>query len=273
MRRQPVNDLYRALGVSPTASAGELRSVFEQRRRHADPRSPAFARAAQAYAVLGDPRLRDEYDRGQTVGVGAGRYFDRGGPHTPDPARSRPACPDPPAGRGTRWLLATLALVGLAAMLVQTAQAPDIQALLGRGPADAAAPVPGLGGVAPAPQAPLLNGPQEAPGVVGTCLASDVQRTIEPGRTVACTSLHLFEVTSVIDLDKLLGRAAHAGDEPAAQQACSQAFTDYTGLPGPTPQIYPSGVTLLATRPATSWVLCLTGSHDWRTASSRDIAR
>jgi len=273
MRGQPVDDLYQALGVSPTASAGELRSVYEQRRRHADPRSPSFARAAQAYAVLGDPRLRNEYDRGRTVGVGTGRYFHRGGDQAADPVRPVPVCADAPAGNASRWLLGLLALGGLAVMLIQTAQAPEVRALLNRGSDAAAAPAPALAGPAPAPEASMIDGSAQPPGVAGTCLESDVQRTIQPGMTLPCTSPHLYEVTSVINLDKLLGRAAQASDEPAAQEACGRAFTQYTGLPGPTPQLYPSGVTLLATPPGTSWALCLTGSTDWRTATSRDTAR
>ena len=76
-----------------------------------------------------------------------------------------------------------------------------------------------------------------------------------------------------VDLGKLLGRDALPRDEPAAQEPCSRAFSKYTGLPGPTPELYPSGVTLLGAPPGTSWALCLTGSPAWRTTTSRDIAR
>jgi DnaJ-class molecular chaperone len=40
------------------------------------PSSPEYLAAAQAYAILGDPRLRAEYDAGRVVGTGVGQYFE-----------------------------------------------------------------------------------------------------------------------------------------------------------------------------------------------------
>lgn len=80
-------DLYAALGVSRDASTTELRAAIKRLRASLHPSSPEYLAAAQAYAILGDPRLRAEYDAGRVVGTGIGQYFE-GGPHR------RPATPD-----------------------------------------------------------------------------------------------------------------------------------------------------------------------------------
>lgn len=70
-------DLYAVLGVPPTAAPEEIRRAFRalMRRHHPDTRGSAatpgagangdaaFQRAVAAYAVLGDPQARVEYDR------------------------------------------------------------------------------------------------------------------------------------------------------------------------------------------------------------------
>jgi curved DNA-binding protein CbpA len=70
-------DLYAVLGVPPTATQEEIRHAFRalMRRLHPDTRDSAataaagangdaaFQRAVAAYAVLGDPQARADYDR------------------------------------------------------------------------------------------------------------------------------------------------------------------------------------------------------------------
>lgn len=58
------------------ASAQQLREAFDRIRRSFPPTSQTYLAAAQAYAVLGDPRLRAEYDAGRVVGSGAGLYYE-----------------------------------------------------------------------------------------------------------------------------------------------------------------------------------------------------
>ncbi len=73
---RPPDDLYQLLGIDRRASAVDLRRAYDwclSTRQTAERRNAVQA----AYAVLGDPRLRAEYDRGQVVGVGAGTYYRR----------------------------------------------------------------------------------------------------------------------------------------------------------------------------------------------------
>jgi curved DNA-binding protein CbpA len=68
-------DLYAVLHVPVNASAEQLRTAYQQRT--AEARSVAERDLIRsAYAVLGDPRLRVEYDAGRVVGVGAGVYYE-----------------------------------------------------------------------------------------------------------------------------------------------------------------------------------------------------
>jgi DnaJ-class molecular chaperone len=71
-------DLYAALGVGRDASSAELRAAIKRLRASLHPSSPEYLQAAQAYAILGDPRLRAEYDAGRVVGTGTGQYFQSG---------------------------------------------------------------------------------------------------------------------------------------------------------------------------------------------------
>jgi curved DNA-binding protein len=80
----PEIDYYKTLGVSRTASAEEIRKAYKKlaRKYHPDVRpgdkdaADQFKRVQQAYAVLGDPEKRTQYDR-------YGHAFDggRGGPY------------------------------------------------------------------------------------------------------------------------------------------------------------------------------------------------
>jgi curved DNA-binding protein CbpA len=71
-----VRNLYRDLGVRPGASAETLRNAYEWFRANKSTKSE-LDRAAAAYAILGDPRLRAEYDRNHVVGTGLGNYHHR----------------------------------------------------------------------------------------------------------------------------------------------------------------------------------------------------
>lgn len=62
-------DLYAVLGVSPRASAEQIRAAYRQKARALHPdvnpaadAERAFAQAARAWEVLGDPALRARYD-------------------------------------------------------------------------------------------------------------------------------------------------------------------------------------------------------------------
>jgi molecular chaperone DnaJ len=63
-----MRDYYHVLGVSPDASADEIKRAYRQlaRRYHpdisGDDRAVAFLEAAQAYETLADPRRRRSYD-------------------------------------------------------------------------------------------------------------------------------------------------------------------------------------------------------------------
>lgn len=72
-------DLYDVLGAPPWAAAEELRSAFRARARELHPDSGGSDEAMQelndAWAVLGDPELRAEYDAlfVRAVPTGGGR--------------------------------------------------------------------------------------------------------------------------------------------------------------------------------------------------------
>jgi DnaJ-class molecular chaperone len=78
-------DLYAALGVRRDASTAELRAAIKRLRALLHPSSFEYLEAAQAYAILGDPRLRAEYDSGRVVGTGIGQYFQSGAVGSPAP--------------------------------------------------------------------------------------------------------------------------------------------------------------------------------------------
>jgi DnaJ-class molecular chaperone len=70
-------DLYADLGVLPGAQAHTLRNAWHWYRDNFSPDDPRRVLAADAYAVVGDPRLRAEYDAGRTVSVRTGRYYTK----------------------------------------------------------------------------------------------------------------------------------------------------------------------------------------------------
>lgn len=62
-------DLYRALGLSPSATSEEIAAAFRKRAKETHPDSTgrasadAFFEVSDAYDILGDPIRRQEYDR------------------------------------------------------------------------------------------------------------------------------------------------------------------------------------------------------------------
>jgi hypothetical protein len=88
---EAVPDYYGELGVSPDATATELRRAYRERARqlHPDLHPPtpggngaadAMRRLNEAWRVLGDPRSRRRYDAGLSVG---GRVDERGSEDDP----------------------------------------------------------------------------------------------------------------------------------------------------------------------------------------------
>ena len=251
-------DLYAVLGIRPTASAAEVRRAYDwvtTTRQSVERRNAVRA----AYAVLGDPRLRAEYDAGRVVGLGAGVYHQRGLARSHSTASTfesrwqrrqaqRPHCP--PSRHGV--------LTALSVSLVLAAAAAGAQQWW----RTTTHPVAVITTTAhPRPYTP--------PYVEGSCL-SGAGNLIDPATRRPCTEPHQLEVVRVLNLQRLLGRPATHADTNAADEACAQEFRAFTGLAGPLPDLWPMAVTDVTH--SASYATCFVASRYPRTTSSRHIA-
>lgn len=89
-----MTDLYRLLGAAPHATHDELHQAYRARARELHPDvsgdEEAMRALNDAWAVLGDPALRAEYD--ELLGLGLGSFLgpDGGGVEAPGCARRAP---------------------------------------------------------------------------------------------------------------------------------------------------------------------------------------
>jgi hypothetical protein len=271
-------DLYALLGVGRGASADQLRKAYDWCM---STRQPPERRAGvqRAYAILGDPRLRAQYDAGHVVGVGAGAYYQANthasggsrkvgtgysGSTSPLEQRwqtrwsARPqACLPARPGRAIAVALAVGLLLSLAAG-VGAGRWPEVQAAV-------ASVASGHSPVA-SERTAGQSGPHDF--ATGSCYSSGPGRELQAAHPLSCDSPHLYEVIKVIDLNRLLGRPADDEVQQAAQDVCGHEFAAYTGLAGPTADLWPTWVTTTAAPPGPAWATCLVGSRTPRTASA-----
>jgi DnaJ domain len=119
-------DLYRTLGVTPTATAEEITTAFRARAKEMHPdRAPGdsatdehFKTLTQAYSVLIRPERRAEYDRRRAVrrqpassNTASGRADGRG---------HEPVFRTPRRARAAIWSGVGLVVLGMAGMVLLT---------------------------------------------------------------------------------------------------------------------------------------------------------
>ena len=263
-------DLYRVLGVSPAATADQIRKAYSwymSVERSATRRSEV----ARAFSVLGDPRLRAEYDRGQTVGVGPAQFFARPmavGARRPRrglirraesrwEARTQDLCP--PTRRSRQFaVIALLLMFGV----------PLVAATYGRISGESTAEASGARPVAGPLQlaAPISRPMFES----GTCLTGE-NNTVHPSQRVGCAVPHRAEVIKVVDLARLIGQSSARSAEPGAD-VCTAEFRAFTGLAGPVEDLWPFWLTESVAGSPTG-VTCFVVSRYPRVGSAARIAQ
>ena len=264
------------------ASAAQLRQAYDwcMTTRQPDARRE---QVRAAYAVLGDPRLRAEYDRGQVVGAGAGHYFHAAGSpiagrqRTRRPAR-RPAVqqrrgsmplrmPTVGSPERTRWR----SLLAVAVLAAGVGTAIVVQA---RGVSSVPAVTRPDHRMAPARVA--ANQGELKPYVpTGACFTPDDSPQLEPAEPVTCAGPHRFEVVKTVDLLRLLApgdNASQPASSAAAQGVCEREFASFTGLAGPVEDMWLSSLTTTGGSPPRAAVTCLVVSRHPRTGSAAKIA-
>jgi hypothetical protein len=283
------HDLYAALGVGWNASTDQLRAAYEWQAATA-PTPNAREAARAAYAVLGDPRLRAQYDAGRVVGVGAGTYYE-GGASFGD--RGRPARrmgvsrleqrwerrlahtpPTRPTGRTSARRLATIAVSTLVVGVLGGVGVGAAQQITSG--SRVARPIPQLAThltkshVIPSMSMPA---PRTYPLVVtGSCYGSVQSSSITLRQPIACSGPHMLEAIKTLNVDRLLG-AAQPGAEAASTVSgvCDTEFNAFTGLSGPTEDLWPLTLTSKDSTGAVRSASCLVDSRYLRTGTARGI--
>lgn len=298
-RRNP--DLYAALGIGRGASADQIRKAYSWCM---STESSAERRAAvqQAYAVLGDPRLRSEYDRGQVVGVGVGSYFES---RAASPRTSRRKARRS-AGLETRWhrrsdaralcepprvLRAFAIAVTVASVLGVAGNAGASWWRTAKAGANvnaqsAAVQPPPAGAVQLRPRAVPQRHTSPAPAprpaarpvhtgfATGSCYSPGPALVMRSDQPIPCARPHLNEVVKVVDLIRLQG--GPVGDSAAQKMGtdvCDAEFRDFTGLAVPTSDLWVSIFTTTGGSPPVATATCVVTSRHPRTGSARSIAR
>ncbi|WP_210506067.1 DnaJ domain-containing protein [Naasia sp. SYSU D00057] len=96
MSESPVSESpYEVLGVPPSATDDELRRAYRRLLRETHPdtggESARFIAVQQAWALIGTPEARAEYDRGRGPSTGSDRTFSWGPPKPQTTPSGRPA--------------------------------------------------------------------------------------------------------------------------------------------------------------------------------------
>lgn len=244
----------------------------------------------QAYAVLGDPRLRAQYDRGEVVGVGAGVYFQagraalkfdtsNGASHNRLAQRWQRRWDNrhqgAPLCTGSRPSVRLAILVGLGVSVVAStlfgvgyrqllsSAADPVSSSAAAPAADTRSPVAVLRAQARTPAAPYVKS--------GSCYLLTATRQLEPSRPVACGGSHDIEVIKVVDLVRLAGGPVDKTQaDHLASATCNTEFTSFTGLSGPTDNIWPTFLTSTGGGIATA--TCMVDSRYPRASTTRGIA-